>query len=121
MKLKPLATALALVLASAGFSSFAQESDVQEDKPCKEQGKQRFKRPRFADLDLNQDSLVTLEEFKQKDIPHGDHDRVFRHIDVDGNGEITRQEFESHRPPGRPPHDRQGSNQQRSGKKTSNY
>lgn len=63
-----------------------------------------FKRPQFGELDLDGDSFITLSEFKQKPIPHGDHDVVFGHIDADGNGEITLQEFESHKPPPHPKH-----------------
>lgn len=63
----------------------------------------KMQRPDFSQIDLNQDGLVTLEEFKQHKIPHGEHDVVFNHIDANHDGGITRQEFESHKPP-RPPH-----------------
>ena len=63
--------------------------------------RKHFKKPRFSRLDLDGNSLVTLEEFQQKPIPHGDHEIVFAHIDANGNGEITEQEFDMHRPPER--------------------
>lgn len=60
---------------------------------------QGFKKPHFTDLDLNGDTFITLAEFKEKPIPRGDHETIFGHIDADENGEITPEEFESHRPP----------------------
>lgn len=69
------------------------------DETQKSQGRKKFKKPRFTDLDLNGDTYITLAEFKEKPIPHGDHETVFGHIDADGNGEITQTEFESHKPP----------------------
>ena len=61
--------------------------------------KQGFRKPRFIDLDLNGDTFITLAEFKESPIPHGEHETIFGHIDSDGNGEITPEEFKSHRPP----------------------
>jgi len=59
--------------------------------------------PPFSELDPNGDGKLTLEEFKQHKIPHGDHDEVFRMIDANGDGVITQAEFDSHRPPAPPP------------------
>jgi len=45
---------------------------------------------------------MTLEEFKTKTIPRGDHAEVFNNIDANGDGVVTESEFTSHRPPSRP-------------------
>jgi len=63
----------------------------------------QMQRPDFSVIDLNQDGQVTLDEFKQHRIPHGEHETVFHHIDANQDGRITRDEFENHKPP-RPPH-----------------
>ena len=57
--------------------------------------------PPFSSLDLDGDSLVTLSEFEQHEIPHGDHSTVFSHIDADDDGAITETEFTNHKPPRR--------------------
>ena len=44
---------------------------------------------------------MTLEEFKQHPIPHGDHETLFNIIDSDGDGVINEQELSSHKPPRR--------------------
>lgn len=75
-------------------------NDKADQRRLQEQGqKQGFKKPRFIDLDLNGDAFITLAEFKENPLPHGEHETIFSHIDADGNGEITPDEFESHRPP----------------------
>lgn len=107
---------LLLVVCTSSSSVLAtdpESNNLQDARPSHEQGKPRFHKPRFADLDLNQDTFLTLEEFKQQEIPHDDHDKVFGHIDADGNGEITEQEFAAHRPPKR--------RDNRGGKQSSNY
>jgi Ca2+-binding EF-hand superfamily protein len=50
-------------------------------------------------LDLNGNGVVTIDEFRQHPIPHGEHDEVFRRIDANGDGAITQAEFANHRPP----------------------
>jgi hypothetical protein len=57
--------------------------------------------PPFSSLDLNGDSSVTLSEFEQHKIPHGDHSEVFSHIDANDDGAITETEFTNHKPPRR--------------------
>lgn len=42
---------------------------------------------------------MTLEEFSQHEIPHGEHEEVFRMIDANGDGQVTEEEFLSHKPP----------------------
>ena len=101
-----MSIAMATLTGTAYAQSDSPRPYSQSDQPCTQDRQQkRFKKPRFADLDLDGDSFVTLSEFKEKPIPHGDHDTVFGHIDADGNGEITQSEFDSHRPP--PPPRRQ--------------
>ncbi|WDE13146.1 EF-hand domain-containing protein [Thalassomonas haliotis] len=58
--------------------------------------------PQFSQLDLDGDNSVTLDEFSQQPIPHGDHETIFKHIDSDGDGIITELELTSHKPPRRP-------------------
>jgi len=50
---------------------------------------------------LNQDGAITLEEFKQKEVPHGDHEVIFKSIDTDGDGLISETELAEHKPPRR--------------------
>ena len=57
--------------------------------------------PPFSSLDLDGDGLVTLSEFEQHEIPHGDHSTVFSNIDADDDGAITETELTSHKPPRR--------------------
>mgnify|MGYP000651316347 CR=1 FL=1 len=58
--------------------------------------------PPFSQLDLNGDSSITLDEFSQHRLPHGDHETVFNRIDSDGDGIITETELTSHKPPRKP-------------------
>ncbi len=57
--------------------------------------------PPFSSLDMDGNGLVTLTEFEQHDIPHGDHTTVFNDIDADGDGAISETELTSHKPPRR--------------------
>jgi hypothetical protein len=50
---------------------------------------------------MDGNGLVTLTEFEQHDIPHGDHTTVFNDIDADGDGAISETELTSHKPPRR--------------------
>ena len=59
--------------------------------------------PPFSLLDQNQDGYLYLDEFRQHPIPQGTHEQIFRELDADGDGVVTREEYESHRPPGPPP------------------
>lgn len=99
MKKQLLLVVLSASLLFGAGALHAQSNDAQpQDQREKRHG---FKKPRFTDLDLDGDSFITLAEFMEKPIPHGDHQTIFGHIDADGNGEITQDEFDSHRPPGR--------------------
>ena len=57
--------------------------------------------PTFDVLDLNEDGAISLDEFKQHEIPHGSHFEIFQNIDTDGNNAISEQELSSHKPPQR--------------------
>lgn len=101
---KLITSAMCIITAMGAGETYAQSDypgpNSNNEQPRTADGHQRgFKKPRFADLDLDGDSFVTLSEFREKPIPHGDHETVFGHIDADGNGEITQSEFDSHRPP----------------------
>lgn len=102
---KQLTKKIALSLLSIGvvMTSGASQAQSEREQDCAQRCKGHgFKKPRFIDLDIDGDSFVTLSEFMEKPIPHGDHETVFGHIDADGNGEITQEEFDSHRPPPHP-------------------
>ena len=73
-------------------------SSSSPDRP----GGERRSPPPFSQLDLNGDGQMTLEEFRRKTIPRGDHAEVFNNIDANGDGVVTEREFTSHRPPSRP-------------------
>lgn len=57
--------------------------------------------PPFEKLDLDGDNGISLEEFSQHRIPHGDHDTVFGFIDSNADGMISQEELRSHKPPRR--------------------
>lgn len=57
--------------------------------------------PPFAELDLDSDSIITLDEFQQHEIPRGDHSSIFSAVDTDSDGQITEEEWSSHKPPKR--------------------
>lgn len=63
------------------------------------QSGQRQGPPAFSDLDLDGDGGITLEEFKQSEIPHGSHEDIFSHIDSDEDGSISEDELTNHKPP----------------------
>jgi len=72
--------------------------------PPNHTGEGRRGPPPFEHLDLNQDGRLTMYEFQSHEIPHGDHDAIFRSIDANADGVITQSEYEGHRPPpGRAP------------------
>ncbi len=81
----------ALALGSAQALSY-------DDNEGKQNG-QRKGPPPFSELDLDEDGLITLEEFKQHKIPKGDHETIFSHIDADRDSVITEDELSSHKPP----------------------
>jgi len=86
-----------LVLASSGAMSL---SNSVNDMDRESKGDRRGPPP-FSKLDLDSDGLITLEEFKQHKLPHGEHENVFKHIDANEDSVISKQEMESHKPPRR--------------------
>lgn len=70
---------------------------------CKPRGPEGGGPPPFSEFDLNGDGVMTLEEFSEHEIPHGEHAEVFSMIDANGDGQITEEEFTSHEPPAPPP------------------
>lgn len=67
-----------------------------QDRRPKEMPK--HKRPQFLSLDLDGDGYITYVEFEQSDVPNNDHASIFGHIDADGDGILTKQDFTSHKP-----------------------
>jgi hypothetical protein len=66
----------------------------------KEQGmKKPPKRPNFSELDLDGDGNISLEEFKQHKVPQPSPEEIFTKIDIDGDGVVSKQEFMDHKPP----------------------
>ncbi len=49
----------------------------------------------FDKIDKNSDGVLTFEEVKGLAARRGDPEEMFRRVDADGNGYITRDEFES--------------------------
>lgn len=76
-------------------------SDCQNNKPKISSTKPSIKHspPTFNQLDIDNDGVVTLDEFSQHKLPYGKHDNVFARIDSDNNGEISEQELAEHKPP----------------------
>ncbi len=58
-------------------------------------------RPTFESIDINEDGEISLDEFSEQKIPHGDHETVFDLLDTDGDGVISSDEFDNHKPPQR--------------------
>jgi len=96
-------TTLKLVIVSSIvlFSSSAMSLSSSFTGADKKTKGERRGPPPFSKLDLDGDELITLEEFKQHKLPHGEHDVVFKHIDANGDSVISKQEMESHKPPRR--------------------
>jgi hypothetical protein len=65
------------------------------------QSGQRKGPPVFTEIDLDGNGSVTLEEFKQHEIPHGSHEEAFSHIDSNGDESISEDELKNHKPPRR--------------------
>jgi Ca2+-binding EF-hand superfamily protein len=59
-------------------------------------------RPSFTEIDANADGTIDFDEFSLQEIPFGDYQTVFSDIDTDGDGVLSSQEYNSHKPP-RPP------------------
>ncbi|MEP1446114.1 MAG: EF-hand domain-containing protein [Paraglaciecola sp.] len=88
-----LLTLCCLIGMSLSLSAHAQERG-DRDMPKRE-------RPAFSTLDLNSDGAVSFAEFEQSDVPNNEHSTIFGHIDADGDGVLTEEEFTSHKPPRR--------------------
>jgi hypothetical protein len=86
-------------LFAMSVSVFAQSDD------SRQKGKGKHQRPQFFELDLNGDGQVLLAEFKQRPVHRVSHEQIFRHIDANGDGAISEQEFVEHKPPPRPKRD----------------
>ncbi|WP_339673936.1 EF-hand domain-containing protein [Dasania marina] len=74
---------------------------AQQQEQGDDQRQDRRGPPAFTVLDLDADGGVTLEEFKQQKIPHGDHATIFNAIDSNNDGVISEAELKDHKPPQR--------------------
>lgn len=90
-----LTTALALSVFLT--SSFTNAKDYGNDR----QNHQRKGPPPFESIDLDGDGMVTMSEFSEQKLPHGDHSTLFNHIDTNEDGVISETEFTNHKPPRR--------------------
>jgi len=61
----------------------------------------KIERPQFSSLDLDGDDSVSFDEFEQSPVPNNDHATIFGHIDADGDGVLTEEEYTNHKPPRR--------------------
>lgn len=86
---------------AAKASNYNDENDKDSGNDACPYNHQRPNKPQYSTLDLNDDSSITLEEFQEHRLPHGDHQTVFTAIDINQDGLITQEEFENHRPPHR--------------------
>ena len=57
--------------------------------------------PPFSQVDLDADGSLTLDEFQSENIPHGDHSEIFSSMDTDGDGVVSETEWSDHKPPKR--------------------
>jgi len=86
------------ILALSSLLLLASQAFAQEPMPGKD-GKHQ--RPSFATLDSNSDNHIDFDEFSTQEIRGGDHQTIFDSIDSDGDGKVSEQEFNSHKPPRR--------------------
>ncbi len=86
-----------ILLLSMVFMS--QAANAMGDEHRKGKRGERPKPPTFASLDVNQDGVVSFNEFEQHEIPRGDHATIFDFIDTNQDGQITEEELTSHKPP----------------------
>ena len=82
---------IATLLFIAINSAYAQKQDGGKG--------QKHQRPEFSEIDTNENGEIDLAEFSQQQLPFGDYETVFNHIDADSNGVISQDEFASHKPP----------------------
>lgn len=80
-------------------AEYSKDSNIKLDQ---ESEQKRHKKPVFTDIDLDENGSITLEEFKQHEIPRGEHKDVFSHIDYNGDGSISKEELANHKPPRHP-------------------
>lgn len=74
-------------------------SFVSAHTPDQSQQNKRRGPPAFSQLDINGDSNITLDEFKQHQLPFGDHQKVFSSIDGNGDLLISASELSAFKPP----------------------
>ncbi|WP_440906492.1 EF-hand domain-containing protein (plasmid) [Catenovulum sp. SX2] len=82
----------------SGEDIFAQ-MDVNADQLVSKSEFAQFKpdhTSKFSLLDNNSDGVISYAEFTAMPIPHGDYQTVFNTIDVDGSGDITAEEMQTH-------------------------
>tara|TARA_R110000787_G_scaffold38998_22_gene97952 strand:- start:181 stop:456 length:276 start_codon:yes stop_codon:yes gene_type:complete len=60
-----------------------------------EAGAQSRERPSFADFDANDDGKLSLEEFSKMGSRRGTPEKMFERLDINGDGYITEDEFQS--------------------------
>ena len=58
--------------------------------------------PSFTSVDTNSDNEISLAEFSTQELPGGDNQTIFSEMDSNGDGVVSKQEFEGFKPP-RPP------------------
>jgi len=57
-------------------------------------------RPEFSTVDTDDSGYIDIDEFSAQTLPGNvDPETIFNHIDADGDGQITEQEFNDHKPP----------------------
>ncbi len=73
-------------------------------KNSPKQNRDQPPRLELTTIDINGDGEIDFDEFAQFaqfELPFGDHQTAFSHIDSDDNGIISSEELESHKPPKR--------------------
>lgn len=94
--MKHLAIISIILIATLSTAAYTKAQDR-----AGEQQHDRRGPPAFSELDLDDDSTITFDEFQQHEIPHGDHETIFSAIDTDSDGLISESELSDHKPPGR--------------------
>lgn len=88
-------TIMAMVVGFAVSSqSYAADNDQGRDMPPPP--------PSFTSVDTNADNEISLAEFSTQELPHGDNQTIFSEMDSNGDGVVSKQEFDGFKPP-RPP------------------
>jgi Ca2+-binding EF-hand superfamily protein len=76
-----------------GFASQSYASDSKQDKG------QQPTRPDFSTVDTDSDGEISLDEFSEQKLPHGDYQTIFDEMDTDGDGVVSEEEFNNFKPP----------------------